>query len=126
MTQVKEFLKKFWGIFVGLGVAIVYFFVRNKKKPDDLATGIRGSGQQLSGAVDGIRVGERTATDEELKRHKEKVEQLKKKYEEEKSRLNAAEAEEAERIFNEHGNDPVALAEKLAAATGFKIIMPKD
>lgn len=126
LVRVKQFFKKFWGLFVGLGLAVTYFLFKSRKKTEDLAIGIRSSGNQLNGVVDGVITGERTATDEEALRHKEKIAQLRKKYEEEKSKLDKAEAVEAEKIFNEHGNDPVTLAEKLSAATGFKIIMPKD
>lgn len=122
----KKFFKKFWGIFVGLGLAVVYILVKNKKKPDDISSGVRDSGKQLSDDTDVIRQGERDATDAEADRHNEQMDAIKQKYNEAKDKLDADTAAEADRIFQEHGDDPEALAQELFRVTGFTIIVPKD
>jgi acyl-CoA reductase-like NAD-dependent aldehyde dehydrogenase len=126
LLQVKKFFKKFWGLLAGLGLAIVYLLVKYKKKPEDVAAGVRESGKQLINDVEAARAAERDAADAEAVRHAAQMEAIKQKYDQERDRLDAATTAEAERIFKEYGDDPVALAEELSIATGFKVVLPKD
>lgn len=126
LSRLKTFFKRFWGLIVGLGIALTYFFLKYKKKSDDLAVGIRDSGKQLAEDVDEIRQGERAALENEAQHHVEKMDAIKKKYQEERDKLDAETVAEADRIIQQHGDDPMALAEELSRVTGFKIITPKD
>ena len=105
---------------------ILYYIFRSKPSPVEDAAATRKSGKTLSDDTDKARAEEEARRQAEAKRHAAELEAIKKKYEEARSKLNAAEQAEADRIVKEHGSDPVALAQELSKVTGFKIIMPKD
>lgn len=126
LKQIKEFFKKFWGLFLAAGAFLVYIFWKNKPQNDNLGSEIRASGKQYADAVDAVREGEQSSLDAEAARAAAEAAEIKKKYEEKRNQLDAATQAEADGIIEKHGNDPVALAEKLSKATGFKIIMPKE
>jgi hypothetical protein len=126
-NKVKEFFKKFWGLFLAAGAFLVYIFWKYKpQNSGELASDVRSTGDQFADAVDTVRAGEQAALDAEAKRHADEAAEIKRKYEEKRDQLDTATKVEADKIVEKYGNDPVALAEKLSEATGFKIIMPKD
>ena len=58
--------------------------------------------------------------------HREKLEQIQREYEASKKQLDLVMQDRAEQLFIKHRNDPQKLAEELARATGFKIVLPED
>ena len=126
MMSIKGFFKKFWALFAALGAFAVYLIVRNKKPADSLPSEIRSSNDQLADDVDSVRKNEQAALAAEAAEHAEKSEAIKKKYEAEKDKLDAATQAHAEKIFEQHKDDPEALAEELSRVTGFRVILPKE
>lgn len=126
LKKVKEFFKKFWGFFAAAGAFIAAYLVFRKKTPDDSGPAVRGAGDSFADNSQAARDKERMLADAEAERHRRAYEEIVKKYNSEREKLDASAKAEADQIVKQYGTQPEKLAEELSKVTGFKIIMPKD
>ncbi len=126
MGSIKKFFKRFWAVFAALGGFLIYLLVNRKKPSTDLPAEIRSSTDQFANDVNSVRSTEKTDLEAEAKKHAEKTAEIKKKYEDAKEDLDAATQRHAEEIFEQHKDDPNALAEELSRVTGFRVVFPKE
>ena len=124
--KVTEFFKKFWMFFAALGGLATYLIIKNKKSTDNLPSEIRSFGDKFANDVNVIRKNEQDAAAKEEKEHQEKTAAIKKKYDAEKEKLDENTKAAAEKIFEQHKDNPEALAQELSKVTGFKVILPQD
>jgi hypothetical protein len=128
IKSIKDFIKKYWMIFLGFfgGFGAFFLLSSEKKEKPVTAKGVRGSGKQLSDDVDGAISSQNQQTAEEIKKHQAAMQALNEKYEALKQKLNDAEQAECDRILKDTKKNPLALAEELSKITGAKIILPEE
>ena len=119
------FLKKYWALFAGAAGALLLLAFKSNKA-DPLPKVIRKSGDKLVDEIEAARQKEAQRILEEEERHKQAVEQIKKKYDGIRGDLNVLQEAEAQRLLEVYKKDPGKLAEELSRLTGAKIILPED
>lgn len=121
-------LKKYWKVIalvVGAVVGVVLLRQREISFTDDYRKIQEAHDAELKKVQD-ARDEERKKLDENQKKLDAALVEVQKKYDEQEITLDAKKKTEIENIVKEHGDDPDALAKKLAEATGFVVILPKD
>lgn len=121
------FLRQYWAYILAFTGGLVGFLL------------LRGDRNNLLKQLQDIREAHEielakinAAREEERKKNKEALEKLQKtlsdiqrQYDEAKIELDKKKKKEIEDLVSRYGDDPNVLAEKLSAATGFKVILPE-
>jgi uncharacterized membrane protein YgaE (UPF0421/DUF939 family) len=122
------YAKKYWAwIMLGVGVFFAMALFRNRENSylKKYRSIVEANDRQLAAM--------KAAHQEEIEKHKEAerklrvtLEKIQKEYDQARKDLDDKKKEEIRQIVVKYGNDPVALAQQLHAATGFTIIMPEE
>jgi len=75
--------------------------------------------------INAIREAERLKNEEDLFKLQKRLAEVQKQYDEAKIELDKKKKKEIEDLITQFGDDPVELAERLSAATGFRVILPE-
>jgi len=124
--KISTFLKTYWqyiAVFFA-GVASV-LWARRKPITDDSKDTWDAHDKQLD-AINDVRKDERTKTDASNEKLERDLATVERQYEDHKKNLDEKKKNEIKSILEKHQDDPVALAKRLSAATGFKVIMPEE
>ena len=131
----KNFLKKIWVyaksswkvIFaVLLFIVLLAFMKRRETGLVEQMNQIRDAHKKELEQIDYIRKQERDEREKNELMYKKIIEEIQKKYDEAKRDLDVQMKKDVKNMVAKYKDDPVALAEKVSAATGFKIIYPED
>jgi septal ring factor EnvC (AmiA/AmiB activator) len=121
------YVKKYWS-FAVLVLAMVFGYFLLRKTEQDVAEQIKKIQDAHEKELNEIlraREEERQRLEENSKKLQAALESIQKQYETAKKELDAATRQKIQDIVEEHGDDPVALAQKLSEVTGFTVIMPQ-
>lgn len=126
--SIKEFFKKFWGLFVAAGSIFLGVIMYKKKVEyyDGLLQDAQQSHDKQVKELQEIREKERSQYQENEQRYKDQMAALEKQYEDAKKVFDEKKKTEAAVIVKKYGNKPDLLAQKLSEVTGFKIVMPEE
>ena len=128
LDKIKNFFKNFWGYLVA-GIGLVFGLALFRKKVDhyeNIVQKLQDSHQKELDEVKKARDEERQKYQENEKKFKERMAAIEKEYDEAKKELDEKKRKEIEVIVKNYSNQPDKLAQRLAEATGFKIILPED
>lgn len=131
----KFFLKKA-GVFIGTnwkiialcGLVIVGYLLFRKREQGfaEKLKEIQDIHRQELKEIDKVRAEEKALYEANERRLRQALETVQLEYEKAKQELSNAKKKEVTKIVKDIGNDPMALAQKLSEATGFKIVLSED
>jgi len=121
-----EYTKKYaWIVFAVLAGILAMVLLR--RGPTDMADQIEAINKRHAEEIARIRAAEETRLrehEENQRRLEDALKVLDERYREALKGLDAGKKAEVDRILKEHGDDPQALAEELAAALGLQVQKP--
>lgn len=131
----KFFLKKA-GVFIGTnwkiialcGLVVVGYLLFRKREQGfaEKLKEIQDIHRQELKEIDKVRAEEKALHEANERRLRQALETVQLEYEKAKQELSNAKKKEVTKIVKDIGNDPMALAQKLSEATGFKIVLSED
>ena len=123
-----EYVKKYaWIVFAVVAGVLAMILLR--KGPTDMADQIEAINKRHAEEIARIRAAEETRLqehEENQKRLEEALKVLDGRYRDAIAGLDTEKKAEVDRILKEHGDDPDALAEELAAALGLQVQKPAN
>lgn len=124
LKSVWAFLKKWWSLFALVigGIFGVLLFVKRERTFADERKQINETHEEALRKINVIREEERAQHLANQQRLKDTLADIERQYNESKKQLDAKKKAEVTKIFNEHKNDPDALARRLSQATGLKVV----
>jgi uncharacterized protein HemX len=128
MPIVWAYVKKYWSVFALVVAGIVGLVLLRRKDTsfsDDYRKIQEAHDQELKKIQD-ARSTERRELDANQHQLDKKLDQVEQQHQQQVKELDAEKQRVVDQIVVEHGNDPDALAERLAKSTGLKVIMPED
>lgn len=128
LNNIKDFFKKFWGLFA-TGFGIIFGMIIFRKKVDsyeNITKKLQDSHQKQLDEIEIARKEEKQELEENEKEYRKKIVFIEKEYKTAKIKLDEKKRKEIEVIVKTYGNQPEKLAQRLTHVMGFKIIMPKE
>ncbi len=126
LTMLWSYLKRCWK-YVAAGVgALVAYLIYRRFDANNGATLATSTNEIEAREIEAARDHERTAREKNEKVLQATLEAVQKKYDEAQQQLDTANRQEVERIVVESAGDPLVLAKRISAVTGFAIILPED
>lgn len=122
------FVKKYWqvvALVVGAIAAVFVFHERENTFTEDYNK-IQDSHAKEIDAINKANDVERTQLVANQQKLQAALDAVQKQYDANTKQLDDNKKAEITQIIKDHGNDPVALAQKLSESTGFTVILPKD
>lgn len=122
------FIKKYWGVAAIVVGAIVALFLFRKSRTDISAAlqKLQATHDAEIARIDAIRAREAEEHRVNEQRYRETLAKIEDQYAQAKQEIDAKKRREVEDIVKRHGDDPVALADELHKATGFRVILPEQ
>ena len=126
MLAAWEFIKKYWK-YVVVVVLIIAAAILGARCGDmsPKFSDLRNVYETEVQKIDAARLSERARLEENDRKYKEALAVIQKQYDADKKKLDEKKKEEIKTIIDDYGDDPEMLAEVLAEATGFTVIMPE-
>jgi len=127
LKKIQAFLKKYWKYALASGAFIVGLLLLRKDRSGLLKQleEIRTAHEKEIKQINAIREAERLKNEEDLFKLQKRLAEVQKQYDEAKIELDKKKKKEIEDLITQFGDDPVELAERLSAATGFRVILPE-
>lgn len=128
MLTLLSFIKKYWGIALVIGGAILafFFFKKSDTTVADQMKKLQAIHDEELKKINDAKEEERKVRAEASQKLVENLQIVQQQYEEQKAQLSDKKQIEVEALTKKLQNDPVELAKKLNEVTGFKIILPED
>lgn len=123
-----KYVKAYWKYALALviGVFGLLFFAKKAPSLADSLKKISLSHEQELKDIAKAREEESAQHEANKKSYDERLDVIKKEYEQKNEELSDKKKKEIDKILKSSGSDPIKLAEELSAATGFKIILPEN
>lgn len=128
LRKAWAWVKKHWRLLV-LFLAVLVGAVLLRKRAALWIEGIRQintAHEEELEAIDRARQEERRLREESDARLKATLAQVEEEYAAQHRELGSRKRKEIEKILKEDGDDPLRLAERLAEATGLRVVLPEE
>lgn len=126
-NKIWLFIKKYWKISLAIGAAVVIFLLRGR------VTSFANDYKQIKDVhdeeiktIEKAHVEEREKKAAALEKLNKTLDAVEKEYQNNNENLNNKKKKEVARLVKDHGDDPNKLADELAKATGFRVIISED
>lgn len=122
------FIKTNWKVISLVGAIVLgyLFFRRREKGFTEQLRQVQEVHRQEIEKIEAARAAERAQHAANEKMLRDALETVQLEYEKAKQELSASKKNEVKKIVKEVGNDPMALAQRLSEATGFRIVLSED
>lgn len=123
---VWTFVKKYWQLVLLVvgGIAGVFLFRERENSFTEDYNKIQDSHAKEIDAINKANDVERAQLEANQQKLQAALDAVQKQYDVNSKELDDKKKAEITQIVKDHGNDPVALSQKLSEATGFQVIMP--
>lgn len=128
LLSVWAYVKKYWAIIAAVIGFIVFEVILHEQKTD-LASTLADINKKHQDELTAIQKANDVQEQQHLANEAKMAAQLdaiEKQYEASQKQLDDTKRAEIKQIITETQNDPNALAQKLADATGFTVVLPKE
>jgi len=124
-TWFKKFLawcKKNWQLLVGISIPLILSVVfKRKQSNSEIIQRVKDDYQKEINVINEARTTEIAAKEEALKKHRDRLEEIEKEYQEKFAELGSKKKKKIEVLLKNYDKDPEEITRKISELTGFKV-----